>query len=342
MIKGHGDDRYLFNYPVKADFSSNVYYEGFSDGLRQHLTDCLYKLNNYPEANAQRLQQALADWHHLAAGQVLVANGATEAFYLVAHAFRRKSATIVIPAFAEYEDACQANDLTIQYLDYDALEAGTRFETDLVFFGNPNNPTGAVLSPDTIGQLLTAHPQVTFVIDEAYVDFTEEVISMAGNIDRYHNLIIIKSLTKTYSIPGLRLGYILSNDAIIHQIMASKMPWSVNALAIEAGLYITQHKETLVLPVGRLRKDTGELITLLKNNPAIRIRDTHTNFFLCHTDKGTAAALKQYLLENEGLLIRDASNFKTLSVQHFRIATQRPEENLLLVKGINAWTNSIS
>jgi threonine-phosphate decarboxylase len=342
MINGHGDDRYLFNYPVKADFSSNVYYEGFAGGLRQHLTDCLYKLNNYPEANAQRLQQALADWHQLSPEQVLVTNGATEAFYLVAHAFRRKSVTIAIPAFAEYEDACQANDLSVNYINYDELEAAIRFTSDLVFFGNPNNPTGAVLHPETIRELLTAHPQTIFVIDEAYVDFTEEAISMVGAIDQLPNLIIIKSLTKTYSIPGLRLGYILSNAGIIQQILLSKMPWSVNALAIEAGLYIAQHRDTLALPIAQLRKDTLALIAAVKNIEGIQVRDTQTNFFLSRTNAGTAADLKRYLLQNEGLLIRDAANFKSLRPQHFRVAAQRPEENQLLIKGIQAWINSIS
>lgn len=342
MINGHGDDRYLFNYPVKADFSSNVYYEGFAGGLRQHLTDCLYKLNNYPEANAQRLQQALADWHQLTPEQVLVTNGATEAFYLVAHAFRRKSVTIAIPAFAEYEDACQANDLSVSYISYDDLNAATRFTSDIVFFGNPNNPTGAVLHPETIRELLTAHPQTIFVIDEAYVDFTEEVISMVGAIDALPNLIIIKSLTKTYSIPGLRLGYILSTAGIIQQVLLSKMPWSVNALAIEAGLYIAQHRETLALPISQLRKDTLELMAAVKQIKGIQVRDTHTNFFLSRTSVGTAADLKRYLLQNDGLLIRDAANFKSLSPKHFRVATQRPEENQLLIKGIQAWTNSIS
>lgn len=339
MINGHGDDRYLFNYTVKADFSSNVYYEGLAGGLRQHLTESLYKLNNYPEANAQRLQQALADWHQLSPGQVLVTNGATEAFYLVAHAFRRKTVTIAIPAFAEYEDACLTNDLTVQYVNYDDLNATSRFATDLVFFGNPNNPTGAILTRETIGQLLTAHPQTTFVIDEAYVDFTEEVISMTGAIDRYPNLIIIKSLTKTYSIPGLRLGYILSNENIINKILASKMPWSVNALAIEAGLYIAEHRHKLVLPVRKLRKDTLELMDQLRYKQEFSVWNTHTNFFLCKTYMFSASFLKSYLLANHGLLIRDASNFKGLSTGHFRIATQRPEENQLLINAINTWIN---
>jgi len=340
MINGHGDDRYLFNYKIVADFSSNVYYGSWANGLQQHLTDCLYKVRNYPEANAQRLQTALADWHALTPAQVLVTNGATEAFYLVAHAYRRKSATIVIPAFAEYEDACRANDLQIQHLHWDDLLPDTTFQTDIVFFGNPNNPTGAILRPATIQQLLEHNTQTMFVIDEAYVDFTVDVISMIPFLDQYPNLIIIKSLTKTYSIPGLRLGYILSGAAVINNILPYKMPWSVNALAIEAGLFIAAHRQEMVLPTAELTRETFHLIGALRAIGNISIRHTHTNFFLCQTEKGTAATLKQYLLETSGLLIRDASNFRSLTPQHFRIAAQRREHNALLVKGITAWMES--
>lgn len=340
MINGHGDDRYLFNYNIVADFSSNVYYEGFSAGLQQHLTACLHKVNNYPEANAQRLQSALAEWHLLAPAQVLVTNGATEAFYLVAHAYRGKSATIVIPAFAEYEDGCRTNDLQIRYLHWDDLRPDTVFQTDIVFFGNPNNPTGAILQPATIKQLLDHHPETMFVIDEAYVDFTVDVISMVPSLDQYPNLIIIKSLTKTYSIPGLRLGYILSSEAVINKILPFKMPWSVNALAIEAGLFIAQHRQEMALPVSALIRDTQALINNLHTLDNISVRKTHTNFFLCQTAKGTAADLKQFLLQTAGLLIRDASNFRSLTPQHFRIATQRREQNTLLVKGISLWMDS--
>ncbi|SDF49022.1 pyridoxal phosphate-dependent aminotransferase [Chitinophaga filiformis] len=340
MINGHGDDRYLFNYNIVADFSSNVYYKGFSQELSSHLMDCLYKINNYPESNAQRLQVALADWHRLTPAQVLVTNGATEAFYLVAHAYRRKSATIVIPAFAEYEDACHTNDLQISYVHWDELHPHTFFGTDIVFLGNPNNPTGAVLDRLTILHLVERNPEIIFVIDEAYIDFTTDAISLVTYIRLYPNLIIIKSLTKTYSIPGLRLGYILSNENIINHILPSKMPWSVNALAIEAGLFITRNRHDMSFPVSTLTLDTQALINGLNALGNISIGKTHTNFFLCKTDKGTAADLKQFLLRTAGLLIRDASNFKSLTPQHFRIATQRPEQNALLIKGIKAWMES--
>lgn len=335
MILGHGDDRYLYSREILADFSSNVYYKGLSIGLVQHLSTQLFRLKNYPEANAQSLQEALAQWHEIRPEQVLATNGATEAFYLVAHAWRGQSATIVIPAFAEYEDACRINDLTVSYLEWNALKQDSTFETALVFLGNPNNPTGALLPVDFLRRLLHHNPFVTFVVDEAYVDFTLSRESMVGSLDDLANLIIIKSLTKTYAIPGLRLGYLLSNDSAIEKITASKMPWSVNALAIEAGLYITAHKEKLTFNVEDLLQDTAALMAALSIH--VNVIPTHTNFFLCELVRGTAAELKAYLVEEHGLLIRDASNFKSLGERHFRVATQTPDKNALLVKGINAW-----
>jgi threonine-phosphate decarboxylase len=335
MILGHGDDRYLFTRDIVADFSSNVYYKGLSIGLVQHLGTQLFRLKNYPEANAQRLQEALAQWHGIAPGQVLATNGATEAFYLVAHAWRGQTATVVIPAFAEYEDACRVNDLQVSYLEWSALQVDTAFTTKLVFLGNPNNPTGALLSIEFLRALLGNNEAVTFVIDEAYVDFTKERISLVDSLADLPNLVIIKSLTKTYAIPGLRLGYILSSMEIIERITASKMPWSVNTLAIEAGLYIVANKAALTWKVDDLLQDTEVLMAALSIH--VNVMPTQTNFFLCELVRGTAAELKAYLVDEHGVLIRDASNFKSLSSKHFRIATQTPEKNATLIKGLNAW-----
>jgi threonine-phosphate decarboxylase len=331
MLNGHGDDGYLFGKDIVADFSSNVFYEGLADGLHKHLSERIFKLNNYPEVNAQSLQRMLGD-------NVLVTNGATEAFYLIAHAFRNTSATIIIPAFAEYEDACRANDIDVRYVEWADVTAITTFDTTLVFFGNPNNPTGAVLSRETIREMLSVNAGTVFIIDEAYIDFTLQDVSMVAEIGAFDNLIIVKSLTKTYSIPGLRLGYLLSNEGMIQRVLQYKMPWSVNALAIEAGVYIVNHQAALALPVARLMADAQSLANAL--TPYVTVYDSHTNFFLCKTDKGPAAALKLFLLHEYGILIRDAANFKSLGEGHFRVATQTPDKNALLIKGIRAWTNS--
>jgi threonine-phosphate decarboxylase len=338
MLNGHGDDGYLFGKEIKADFSSNVYYEGLADGLRNHLAEKLYKLNNYPEVNAQRLQKVLADCHKVVPEQVLVTNGATEAFYLIAHAYRNSSATIITPAFAEYEDACVANDMDVQFKEWENDPNDISIDTDLVFLGNPNNPTGNTVSIPRLWGWIKSNPNTIFVLDEAYTDFTKNGRPNFFLFFECKNLILVKSLTKTYSIPGLRLGYMIAPVEIIEHIQHYKMPWSVNALAIEAGLYIVDHAAELALPLDKLLADTASLMNELKQY--VTVFDSQTNFFLCKTDKSTAAELKSFLLHEYGVLIRDASNFRTLAPNHFRVATQTPEKNALLVKGIAAWMKS--
>lgn len=339
MIIGHGDDGYLFQDKIVANFSSNVYYSGLSIDLKNHLSNNLDKVKNYPEADSKSLVKELSRFHNIDEGQLLITNGATEAFYLIAHTFRDASATVIVPAFSEYEDACKANDIDLEFLKWEDVEENTIFKTNLAFICNPNNPTGAVLKEGVLKELIRRNPQTTFVIDEAYIDFTNVVRSSLEFLSDYSNWIIVKSLTKKYAIPGLRLGYIISNNLMVQRISAKKMPWSVNALAIEAGKFILLNYSSLGLPVQDLLKDAEYLIERLNLIPGINAYSTNTNFFLCKTEKGSASLLKEFLIKEHGLLIRDASNFRSLIPQHFRVASQQPQDNELLIKGISAWMN---
>ncbi|MBF6653563.1 aminotransferase class I/II [Flavobacterium columnare] len=338
MILGHGDDGYLYNGSIKANFSSNVFYEGFPKGLKEHLSQYWDKIAHYPEANAESLQKELASWHQLKPNQILVTNGATEAFYLIAHFLQKKSATIIIPSFAEYNDACQVHDISLNFIKWSDLNKASLFSTEAVFLGNPNNPTGLVFHKKDLHFLLKNNPNTLFIIDEAYVDFTLVDISMVNEINNFSNLFIVKSLTKTYSIPGLRLGYIISQKQNIQAIETVKMPWSVNTMAIEAGKYIVKNAANIVLPIQKILADTTQFINALQEIQNIEAYPTNTNFFLCKTNKKTAPELKEYLLKEHQLLIRDASNFRGLSSKYFRVATQKPLENELLIDAIQQWT----
>ena len=340
MLRGHGNDGYLFDTEIVADFSSNVHYRGISEEFRNYLAQHLHTITHYPQANAENLCQALAQWHGLQESQVLVTNGATEGFYLIAQAHRSKTSTVIIPSFAEYEDACLTNQIRIHSLEWNAITADSIIDTQLIFFGHPNNPDGKVFPADQVEQLVKNNPNTVFVIDEAYIDFVKDAVSYTYLLHAYENIIIVKSLTKTYSIPGLRLGFLLSSKKLIQKIQAGKMPWSVNSLAIAAGLYISQHHSELNFPLQPLLNDTHELLHQLNNIDHITAHNSNAHFFLCETHKGTAADMKGYLLKVHGLLIRDASNFKSLGPQHFRIAAQTKEKNALLINGIQAWMNN--
>lgn len=334
MLHGHGDDAYLFRHKIKADFSTNVWQEGEPEGLKEHLFDQWHLVRKYPEVLAESLNRQVAHHYHLKTEQVLISNGTTESIYLIAQAYRGMKTTIATPAFSEYEDACRLHRHQLTFIPWDELHDNSALGAEVLFICNPNNPTGSVFP--SLEALIHNHPQTMFVLDEAFIEFTLSIPSAVPLLNRYENLIILRSMTKAFAIPGLRLGYILANEKQIALLRDLKFPWSVNALAIEAGKFIFEHYGQLQLPIGPLLQEK-DIFTNQLQKINVKVQQSHTHFFLAETAKGSAAELKQYLIEHYGILIRDASNFRGLQKKHFRLATLAPDQNQLLIQALTTW-----
>jgi threonine-phosphate decarboxylase len=336
MIEGHGDDAWQYKTAIRADFSSNVWHGQLDPGLLAHLQGKIAMVTHYPDPAAQSVQEMAAGCYGLQTDQVLVTNGAIEGIYLIAQAFRNRTATILIPAFSEYEDACRLQGLKIHLQAWDTITNTTRFpDNGLVFLCNPNNPTGSALPLDQLQCLMHGNPQSLFVIDESYIEFTRSATSLMLCLPSYPNALILRSLTKSCRIPGLRIGFVLGHKEKIRTIREYKMPWSVNRLAIEAAEYIFCHRQRFALPLEPLLADTAAWRNQLHMVTGWRIYPTTTHYFLVEiTSPFTAPALKKYLVKEHGLLIRDASNFNGLTPYHFRVACQSPDHNKLLTEAL--------
>jgi threonine-phosphate decarboxylase len=336
MIEGHGDDAWQYKTAIRADFSSNVLYGSLDAGLLAHLQEKVATVTHYPESTAQSAQMAFATAYGISEDQVLVTNGATEAIYLVAQTFRRMKATILTPSFAEYSDACRLHGLDSYLQPWDTVGPAARFPPgSLVFLCNPNNPTGSALSLESLQQLLNNHPESLFIIDESYIEFTRGTSSILPVLHLHQNALVLRSLTKTCRIPGLRIGFVAGHSNLVSQLRVGKMPWSVNRLAIEAANYIFTHRQQFTLPLDRLLATTNDWRISLQAATGWRIHDTDTHYFLMETPASfTAASLKGHLIERHGLLIRDAANFKGLTPYHFRVACQTPAHNQLLTEAL--------
>ena len=219
----------------------------------------------------------------------------------------------------------------------DGERDGTRSCGALIWLCNPNNPTGSVVPVDKLRAAIEDHPQTIFVIDQSYGFFTREPLLSAAEAVRYPNVIQLHSMTKRYAMPGLRLGYMTGSPTLLAHIRNFRMPWSVNALAIEAGLYLCAHPETAPIDLPALLAETRRLRERLNTLPGLTAEPTQTHFFLCRLAAHRASDLKQWLADRHGLLIRDASNFEGLDAGAFRIATQTPEENELLVEAVRQY-----
>lgn len=335
MIHGHGDDLYKSLVEVKANFSTNVWYEADTEPLCRYLENKLGQIFHYPEPDAGSFRKVAAAYHQVLPENILAGNGATELFYLVAHAFAGSHTLIPIPSFTEYQDACGLYDHQMFFMQKGDQEAMKK-HYNLMFICNPNNPDGQIWSEEEICVLLEAYPDMVLIIDESFIYFAPEAKSAIPLLKKYSNLLIIRSMTKCYAIPGLRLGYMLGDVRLIEYIACFAQPWSVNALAIEAGKFLLEYGDKGLPDASLLLIRQQDFSYRIAEIPGFRPLESHTSFFLTKTDYNSVL-LKKYLLETHGLLIRDASNFRGLDNHYFRVNTLTKEKNDLLVSALKQY-----
>lgn len=328
MIHGHGNEIYQYGRMVRYDFSSNVVPHGFDSRLKTYLLESIDAVQHYPEPDAGRLKQTIAAYHGLESSNVLVTNGSTEAFYLLAQLFSGNRSTVIIPSFAEYEDACCAYGHIVSFQHNRHLSAHTSFAADVVWIGNPNNPDGLVIAPHIIEQWCRRYPHTIFIVDEAYADLCFSFRSVVRLVSSFPNLIVVRSLTKTFAIPGIRLGYIVADEMLLTQVL--RIPWQVNSLAAEVGISIMKNYDDHLPDIAHILSNTRKLQNDISSIGGYDVVPSNCNFFAVKMQTGKASELKQYLLETEGILIRDASNFRGLDETWFRVAIQSAEANELL------------
>lgn len=333
MISGHGDDSFRLNTPVKADFSSNVWFGGPSPELIQHLQQNMHRIGNYPEPDAAGLCLKIADYHRVKPAKVVAFNGSVEAFYTIALAFRAKHSAILAPAFLEYEDACRMHQHQVSF-----FTSNENIRTaDLCWIGNPNNPDGHIFSRTEIESFLIAHPETVLVVDEAYAGFIPEFQSAFELTDQFENLIVVRSLTKCCAIPGLRLGYVITSEKLAAKLRQFQQPWSVNALAQLAGKFLIENDIPNRLDSLEIVKLSQNLQENIEQLDGFRVVRSQAPFFLVEMETGTAADLKEFLIQKHGILIRDAANFRGLNERFFRVCTRNEADNSLLQKGLNEY-----
>ncbi len=340
MLKGHGSDTHQYS-ELRADFSSNISWIDYSSVILRIISQNIRELQRYPDVEYVEIIEALAQSYGLPSDHFLVTNGAVAGIYQTAQAFSGARSHLFFPEFAEYESALTLFQHEVTYSpigqcsQLSGVDSGG--EVKFVMLGNPNNPTGELISRSEICQFLSERKTTTVVVDESYMEFVEKSESVIEEVERYPNLIVIKSLTKRYSIPGLRLGYVIAQPAMIDHLNQWTQPWSVNALASKVGVEMILFPEKFPLDWAMHRSETERFYNAFKMIPELEIFPSASHYFLMKLHKSTAQALKNHLVSEHGLLIRDASNFRGLDDSFFRVATRSPEENDLLLSALESY-----
>ena len=335
MTYGHGDDKYRYGDRVKMNFSSNIYQRADLTELKDYLATRLDAIGNYPEPEPKALEALIAEKLEISADMVMVTNGANEAIYLIAQLYRHWASVIPQPTYNEYADACRMFGHTISYDRNDELNILP--EDRIYWLCNPDNPTGNVLLKSLITYIIRKHPRYLYVIDQSYADYTlQPMLEMKEMLDCY-NVMILQSLSKKYCVPGLRLGYLTASPIIIDRLRDIRQPWTVNALAIEAGKWLVEHDPKVLPDLKEYLDEAQRLKQQLADIEGLMVMDTQTHYMLVNIDWATSLELKNWLIEHHGILIRDASNFHSLDDHCFRVAAQTPEENDALISAIKAY-----
>ena len=337
MIEGHGDDIYRYGDLVKINFSSNIYQHVDLTALKEYMMAHFDAVSHYPAPTPVSLEKLIALKEGVSPECVMVTNGVTEAIYLIAELFHGSASVIPQPTFNEYTDACRQHRHIISYENDDI----TQLPRDRVYWiCNPNNPSGNVLMKGFMDYLVRRSPRYSFVVDQSYEGYTKEPLLLAREMQGVPNLFLLHSLSKTYGVPGLRLGYITAHPNNIQLLRSLRPPWAISSLALEAGKFLVTKGKPIIADLDAYLKESERLRTNLRAIEGVRVFETKTSFMLCELEHHSAAALKRYLIHEHGILIRDCSNFHGLSKYFFRVSAQRAGENDALVAAIRQFIKS--
>jgi len=326
-----------------TDFSASINPLGISQTVRESLISAIDTLVHYPDSSHLELKRALAEHHNLAPVNFAIANGSTELIYNLPAMLSGKKALIVSPSFSEYGQALSQYDWEIQHfilspasnfaIDTDRLAVKLAEGINALFLCNPGNPNGTLYPRRVIEKIygLCVEAGTFLVLDEAFMDFCEEASAKHFIVHADH-AIVFRSMTKFFGIPGLRLGYSVSNAALAKRMDSLGGPWSVNSLALAAGVAAFEDIEHNRQTVKYVRQEKRCLIEKLEEFRQFRVYPSAANFLLVEIKDGTSARrLKDQLLAHHRILIRNCSDFRGLSASFFRIAVRTSEENQLLL-----------
>lgn len=359
MLNGHGGNikqicvKYGINSDEIIDFSASINPLGCPAVVRKAVSDQFNDILHYPDSQCTDLRKTIAEKIPCNESNVIIGNGSNELFYLIPRALKPKKGVLLQPTFGEFKDAfCNSNIEVVEIInddkDFPVINTNTSMlksvEDCMSFLCNPNNPTGQLIRKEDIIELVNDNPNRLIVIDEAFMDFVEddEKYSVIKDAPLMDNLIVVRSLTKFYGFPGLRLGYLVSNESIVTKLMRYKEPWTVNIIAQIAGMAAINDKEFAINTRQYVSGEKTFLYDGLTKINGIHPFQPTVNFILVRIDDVgiTSSAIQNLLLKNN-ILIRNCSNFVGLDENYFRVAVKTREENRKLLNELKLVMDSV-
>jgi len=306
-------------------------------------------INNYPSAQ-HKISSLLSQWYTdegFIKDNLVVGNGSSEFIRIFNRHFIKKI-TIPVPSFNEYEDLDRSQ---INYLDLDEksnfvldadkfIQSANRSSSNFAVIINPNNPTSTVTKKDDIIRTLENLKHLDgIIVDESFIDFTgdRENHSVQPLINQFANLIVLRSLSKEFGIPGLRLGYIVTSNRKIRREIKRHLPiWNINSIAERFIELFPRYQKEYNRSIEQIVDDREKLCTQLRGVRMLRVFHGKANFVFCKilSENTNSKQLRHKLFSDYNILIKDCSNKTSLDDKFVRISVRKPQENKLLVNAL--------
>lgn len=327
------------------DFSANINPLGPPENLRPVISRTLEEVVHYPDPQSVELAEAVGRAFALHPDHVVLGNGSTELIFALPRVLGMTRAVIPAPCYVDYSRAAEMGGLEVEFfpmpeeqgfvLDCQALQARIRSK-DLVIVGLPNNPTGLCPDLEALHALAGNNPEAFFLLDEAFADF---VPGLGTGFDPgLDNLAVVRSMTKFYAIPGLRLGFGLFSKPLASLVREQVPPWSVNVLAQAVGVSVLGRHEYADRSRALVATARHGLQRSLEQLPGLRVFPGQANYLFGQVTSGSMSArcLAEKLLKDHGIAIRVCDNYHGLDERFFRVAVKTGRENEHLVSALSS------
>ena len=304
-------------------------------------------VQTYPDPECRELKKSLSRYLGIDSEWFTLGNGAIEIIYWFAHTTTsvRGRVVIPIPTFCEYEVASQkvGAEVTLVPLNNFDLDTDKIIEkargADAVFLCNPNNPTGMLATKQIMKIIENIDNSTKILLDECFIELADnpEANTMIDQISEFDNLVILRSLTKSFGLAGLRVGYSVCNPTLAKRLSTNKIPWNVNSLAQVAGVAALRERRCLSKARALIKKERRFLHDNIEKLESFHPIRSDSNFFLVHLQGRNSTQFRDRLLKKSGVLVRDCSTFTGMGAQYIRIAIKKHSENILLLKALEAF-----
>lgn len=324
------------------DYSANISPLGIPVHIKEAMIQAISGTIHYPDPECSDLKEAIARNDGLEKEWIACGNGGADMLYRLAFGLKPGKVLLPVPAFVEYEEALQAVGSEMEYyymekdfrIKRDILDQITE-EIDLIILCNPNNPTGLLTERTLIFDILKKAKEVkaTLLLDECFLEICvkEQEYTLKPFVEKYDNLMILKSFTKLYAIPGVRLGYLISsNEDIIERVNRAGQAWSVSHIAQCAGIAALSEKTYKQKVIKIVEEERQFLCEALKSLPII-LYEGQANYLFFRAPGVTDLDKR---MEKKGIMIRNCSNYVNLGKDYWRTAVKGREDNIRFVQAI--------